>query len=129
MLSSMRRAKRIVGGLRHVLPVLLWALGGHLARYRTLLPSGAGRAYCGWYGPLVAARSVAALAVLVGLLLVAALGGESLRRRVVPRLLPTAARPLPGTVRAVRRALASVGFLVFQETFERTLTAGRLSAA
>jgi len=109
--------------------VLLCALGGHLALYRTLLPSGGGHAYFGWYEPLVAALSVAALAVLAVLLFVAALGGESLRRRVVPVLLPAAARPLPGTVRAVRLALASVGFLVFQETFERTLTAGRLSAA
>ena len=120
---------RVVGALRNVLPVLLCALGGHLALFRTLLPSGRGHAYFGWYEPLVAGLSVAALVVLAGLLLVAALGGESLRRRVVPMLLPATARPLPGTVRAVRLALASIGFLVCQETLERTLTEGRLSAA
>jgi hypothetical protein len=32
-------------------------------------------------------------------------------------------------VRGVRLALASIGFLVCQETFERTLSAGRLAAA
>lgn len=125
----MRRAKSAVGGLRHVLPVLLCALAGHLALYGTLLPSGGVHAYFGWYEPLVAGLSVAALAVLAGLLLVAAFGGEALRRRVVPVLLPAAARPLPGTVRAVRLGLASVGFLVCQETLERTLSADRLSAA
>jgi len=115
--------------LRHVLPVLLCALGGHLAVYRTLSPSGGGHAYFGWYEPVVAGLSVAALVVLAGLLLVAAFSGEPLRRRVVPMLLPAATRPLPGTVRAVRLALASIGFLVCQETLERTLSEGRLSAA
>lgn len=125
----MRPARSVGGGLRHLLPVLLCALGGHLALYRTLLPSGGGHAYFGWYEPVVAGLSVGALVVLAGLLLVAGLGGESLRRRVVPVLLPTAARPLPGSVRAVRLALASVGFLVCQETLERTLSEGRASAA
>ena len=125
----MRPAKSVGGGLRHLLPVLLCALGGHLALYRTLSPSGSAHAYFGWYEPLVAGLSVAALAVLGGLLLVAWLGGESLRRRVVPVLLPARSRPLPGSVRAVRLALASVGFLVCQETLERTLTEGRMAAA
>jgi hypothetical protein len=125
----MRPAKSVGCGLRHVLPVLLCALGGHLALYGTLLPSGGGHAYFGWYEPLVAGLSVGALAVLAGLLIVAAFGGEALRRRVVPVLLPAAERPLPGTVRAVRLALASVGFLLCQETLERTLSEGRLAAA
>jgi hypothetical protein len=125
----MSPAKRVVGGLRHVLPVLLCALGGHLVLYGTLTPSDRVHAYFGWYEPLVAGMSVAALAVLAALLLVASFGGAPLRRRVVPVLLPAAERPLPGTVRAVRLALASIAFLVCQETLERTLTEGRLSAA
>jgi len=116
-------------GLRHVLPVLLCALAGHLALYGALLPAGRAHAYFAWYEPLVAGLSVGALAVLAGLLAVAAFGGEALRRRVVPVLLPAAERPLPGTVRAVRLGLASVGFLVCQETLERTLSEGRLAAA
>ena len=120
---------RVGDALRNVLPVLLCALGGHLALYRTLLPSSGGHAYFTWYEPVVAGLSVAALVVLAGLLAVAAFGGEPLRRRVVPVLLPATAQPLPGTVRAVRLALASIGFLVCQETFERTLSEGRLSAA
>jgi hypothetical protein len=115
--------------LRHVLPVLLCALGGHLALYRTLSPSGGVHAYFGWYEVVVAGLSVAALVVLAGLLLVGAVGDESLRGRVVPVLLPATARPLPGTLRAVRLALASIGFLVVQETVERSLTEGRLAAA
>ena len=39
------------------------------------------------------------------------------------------ARPLPGTVRAVRLALASIAFLVVQETIERTLAVGHAAAA
>jgi len=120
---------RVGAALRNVLPVLLCALGGHLALYRTLLPSSGGHAYFTWYEPVVAGLSVAALVVLAGLLAVAAFGGQPLRRRVVPVLLPATAQPLPGTVRAVRLALASIGFLVCQETIERTLSEGRLSAA
>jgi hypothetical protein len=116
-------------GLRHVLPVLLCALAGHLALYGALVPSGSAHAYFAWYEPLVAGLSVGALAVLAGLLAVAAFGGEALRRRVVPVLLPATGRPLPGTVRAVRLALASIGFLVCQETLERTLSEGRAAAA
>src|SRR5581483_10363134 len=101
----MRPAKSLVGGLQHVLPVLLCSLGGHLVLYRTLEPTGGMHAYFGWYEPLVAGLSVASLAVLAGLLLLAAFGGEPLRRRIVPVLLPAAARPLPGTVRAARLAL------------------------
>ncbi len=125
----MRPAKSVGGGLRRVVPVLLCALGGHLALYRTLSPSGGVHAYFGWYETVVAGLSVAALAVLAGLLAVAAFGNEPLRRRVAPVLLPTTTGPLPGSVRAVRLALASIGWLVCQETIERTLSEGRVAAA
>jgi hypothetical protein len=125
----MRPAPRFVGGLRHLLPIALCALGGHLALYRTLLPSSGDHAYLSWYEPLVAGLSVLALVAFALLLLSAVLGSESLRRAVVRRLLPVAAEPVPGTVRAVRLALASIAFLVVQETVERTLTAGHASAA
>jgi hypothetical protein len=125
MLRAMRPARGFVGGLRHLLPVALCALGGHLALYRTLLPSSDGHAYFAWYESLVAGLSLAALTVFGALLLGALLGRDSLGRA----LLPATARPLPVTVRAVRLSLASVGFLVVQETLERTLSEGHTAAA
>jgi hypothetical protein len=125
----MRPARRFVGGLRHLLPIALCALGGHLALYRTLLPSSGDHAYLAWYEPLVAGLSVLAVVAFVLLLLAAVLGRESLRRSVVRRLLPAAAERVPGTVRAVRLALASIAFLVVQETVERTLSEGHAAAA
>jgi hypothetical protein len=105
----MRPARRFVGGLRHLLPVALCALGGHLALYRTLLPSTGDHAYLAWYEPLVAGLTIAVLAAFGLLLLSAVLGRDA--------------------VRAVRLALAGVAFLVVQETIERTLTEGRAAPA
>jgi hypothetical protein len=122
----MRPARRL-GGLRHLLPVALCALAGHLALYGSLAPSRGDHAYFFWYEPLVAGLSVVALTTLAGLLLVATVGSESLRQSAVS-LLP-APRSVPGTVRAVRLALASLAFLACQETLERTLGEGRLAPA
>jgi hypothetical protein len=125
MLRSVRPARTIVGGLRHVLPVALCALGGHLALYPTLLPTSDGHAYFVWYEPLVAGLSLAALVVFGVLLLAALLGRDSLGRA----LLPATDGTLPVTVRAVRLALAAIGFLVVQETLERILSEGHAAAA
>ena len=126
----MRPTWRIVVGLRRLLPVALCALGGHFALYRSLDPSTGGHAYFAWYEPLVVGLTIAALLGLATLLLAAVLGRDSLRRTVVRALLPaTAQPPLPASIRAVRLALASVAFLAAQETFERTLTEGRLAPA
>jgi hypothetical protein len=129
MLSRMRPARRIVGGLRQLLPVALCALGGHLALYSSLWPSTGGHAYFAWYEPLVLGLSIAALVAFAALRVTAVLGRDGLRRTVVRILLPATARPLPGSVRTVRLALASIAFLVTQETFERTLAEGRLAPA
>jgi hypothetical protein len=118
------RPARIGGGLRHLLPVALCALAGHLALYGSLIPSTGDHAYFVWYEPLVAGLSLASLALLAGLLAAATLGGESLRRHIVA-LLPPSSRSAPASVRAVRLALASLAFLVCQETLERTLSEGR----
>jgi len=125
----MRPALRLVSGLRQLLPVALCALGGHFALYRSLRPSTGDHAYLAWYEPLVVGLSLAALAALTVLLVTAVTGRESLRRAVVGYLLPATENPLPGTVRTVRLALAAVAFLVTQETFERTVAAGRLAPA
>jgi hypothetical protein len=123
----MSAARRLGGGLRHVLPLALIALAGHLSLYRTFAPSGGGHAYFVWYEPVVAGLSVAAIAALAVLLAAAAAGGDDLRRRLVPVLLPAAGRSTPMTVRATRLALAGVAFLVCQESLERSLSEGRLA--
>jgi hypothetical protein len=123
----MRPARRIGGGLRHLLPVALCALAGHLALYGSLMPSAGDHAYFVWYEPLVAGLSLVALATLAALLLAATIGGPW-RHRVLT-LLPAASRRVPGSVRAVRLALASIAFLACQETIERTLSEGRVAPA
>jgi len=124
----MRPAQRIGGGLRHLLPVALCALAGHLALYGSLTPSTGDHAYFVWYEPLVAGLSLAALSTLAVLVLAATAGGEAWRQRVVT-LLPAASQPVPGSVRAVRLALASLAFLACQETIERSLSEGGLAPA
>ena len=121
------RSVRGVGGLRHLLPVALIALAGHLALYGSFTPSGSGHAYFTWYEPIVAGLSVVAVATLAALLLAVWAGDERRRRRLVPILLPAARQPMPFGVRATRLALASVAFLVCQETLERSLSEGRLA--
>jgi hypothetical protein len=125
----MRLTWRIAGGLRRLLPVALCALGGHFALYHSLRPATGDHAYFSWYEPLVGGLSLAGLVGFTALLLAVVIGREGLRRPVVRALLPATARPVPGAVRAVRLALASIAFLVCQETIERTLAEGRLSPA
>jgi hypothetical protein len=120
---------RTMRPLRLLLPVALCALGGHLALYRTLLPTSGAHAYLAWYEPAVAGLSLASVVVFAVLLGAAALGRDSLRRTVVRVLVPATERPVPATTRAVRLALASVAFLVAQETFERSVSLGHLSPA
>jgi hypothetical protein len=125
----MRTTWRIAGGLRRLIPVAVCALGGHFALYRSLQPSTGNHAYFAWYEPLVVGLTLASLLAFAALLLAAVLGRDPLRRAVVRVVLPATAQPLPASVRAVRLALASVAFLAAQETFERTLTEGRLAPA
>jgi hypothetical protein len=123
----MRAARSTGGAARHLLPVALCALAGHLALYGSLVPSSGEHSYFVWYEPLVAGLSIVALGLLAALLLAAVLGRVELRQRIVRVLLPAAARPLPVNVRAVRLALAGVAFLACQETGERSLSEGRLA--
>ncbi len=129
MLRPMRPALRFVGGLRLLLPVVLCALAGHLALYRTLLPSSGEHAYLAWYEPVVAGLSLVSVVVFGVLLGAAALGRDSLRRKIVRLLVPATRQPVPASTRAVRLALASVAFLVTQETVERSISVGHLSPA
>lgn len=126
---AMGPTRRIVSGLRCLLPVALCALGGHFALYRSLDPSTGDHAYLAWYEPLVVGLTLASLLALAALLAAALLGRDSLRRAIVRALLPVTAQPLPASVRAVRLTLSSVAFLAAQETFERTIAEGRLAPA
>lgn len=124
----MRAARRIGSGPRHFLPIALCALAGHFALYGSLVPSSGRHAYFVWYEPLVAGLSIISLVVLAAMLLAGVLGRDGLRRRIVSVLLPAAARPVPGTVRTVRLALASTALLALQETVERSVSEGRIAA-
>ena len=55
--------------------------GGHLALYRTLLPSSGEHAYLAWYEPVVAGLSLVAVVVFGVLLGAAVLGRDGLRRK------------------------------------------------
>ena len=129
MLRMMRPGRRTVGGPRHLLPVAVCALGGHVALYRSLLPGGGAHAYLAWYEPLVAGLSTAALVVIGLMLLAVVLGRAELRAQVVRVLLPATAAPRNVSVRAARLTLGSVVFLAVQETVERSLAEGRLAPA
>jgi hypothetical protein len=103
---------------------MLCALATHAFVYRTLWPSDGVHGYFGWYEPAVAAASLAAVAILLGFLAVALLArhvGRPLRVRPAPQVhFAVAARSL---------ALASLSFLLTQETLERSVEAGRPALA
>ena len=119
-------AHRIAGAPRRLLPVAVCALGGHFVLYRSFRPSGGNHAYFAWYGLLVAGLTVAALAAL-GLLLLAAVVGRGPWRGFARALLSGPHGDVSVTGRALRLALASVVFLVVQESLERSLAEGRLA--
>jgi len=129
ILRRMRAPWRTARKLGQLLPVAVCALGAHVAVYRSLFPSTGTHAYLAWYEPLVAGLSVASLVTFAALLLAAVLGRSSLRRAVTRVLAPASGRTAPTPVRAARLALASIAFLVCQETLERSLTEGRFAVA
>ncbi|HEY1366612.1 MAG TPA: hypothetical protein VGF23_05840 [Gaiellaceae bacterium] len=98
----------------------LCALAAHALVYGSLWPTDGAHGYFGWYEPVVAALSIAALLALVGLLAVAA-AARRLGRPLV-RATPGPPSPLGPVVRS--RMLAALVFLFGQETLERSLQAG-----
>src|SRR5262249_26034449 len=96
----------------------------HATLYRSLLPAGHG--YFGWYEPLLAGASLAALVVMLALA-VAALRGGTRAKRFAGALLPEQRTPLATS--AVRLGLASLAFLLVQGSLERSAAVGRLSLA
>jgi hypothetical protein len=102
--------------------VALCALAAHALVYRTLWPSDGVHAYFGWYEPLVAAVSLAALAGLLGFVAVA-LVARRCGRPLRPRGWTTSADTLPATARSL--GSASLVLLLLQESVERSVEAGR----
>ena len=100
--------------------VAVVALASHAVVYRSLLPADGDHGYFGWYAPLVAGLSVAALLATLGVLLARATGiGGSW----VPRVAAMT-EPNDGVSIAVSRlAGKALAFLVVQETLERSIPA------
>jgi hypothetical protein len=90
--------------------------------YRSLFPSDGVHGYFGWYEPAVAAVSLAS-ALVVGVAAVAALLGRRSRALAGLRTTP------PTAMSGVRLAALGVGWLVVQETIERSLSAGGFQLA
>jgi hypothetical protein len=103
----------------------LCALAAHALLYGTLWPTDGAHGYFGWYEPLVAALSIAALVGLFGLLTVAA----AARRLGRPLVLRRTGPPQPFGVSVRSRMVAALVFLFAQETLERSLQAGSPAAA
>jgi hypothetical protein len=105
--------------------VALCALVAHAVVYRSLWPTDGAHAYFGWYAPLVAALSAAALLGLPALLVVAlrASDGDARLLRLARLLLPRHG----GRRETVSIAAGALAFLVVQETLERSLQTGQVS--
>jgi hypothetical protein len=108
--------------------IVLCALAAHAAVYGTFAPEASGHAYFGWYAPAVTALSTVSL-VLLPLAFAASVGAAPIRvRRAARRLLAGRAADLGGTRRrAASLAVGSFGFLVVQETLERSFSTNTFS--
>jgi hypothetical protein len=111
----------IVRRVTTALEVAVCALATHALVYRTLWPSDGVHGYFSWYEPVVAVISVASLVGLLGFVAVA------WAARLRGRSLHVAARVhSPAAVATTARSLgaSSLGFLLIQESVERSLEAG-----
>ncbi len=117
---------RASGVLRHAVAVTVCALTAHAVAYGSLVPQDGEHRYFGWYAPLVAALSGAALlGVVLALTVALVLGPTSRAASVLRSILP--ARPSDGSHVAGVLSIASAAlvFLAVQESLERSLAAGR----
>jgi hypothetical protein len=107
-------------------PAVLIALAAHTVLWGAWAPSDGEHAYFGWYAPLVTGAGAAGLAGLLALVAVAAVGRRHPRAAaLVRRILP--GRSLPLRLRAFQLACGALGWLVAQESIERSLQEGRVS--
>jgi hypothetical protein len=118
---------RASGGLRHVAAITACALVAHAVAYGSLVPQGAEHRYFGWYAPLVATLSAAALlGMLLALTIALLLGPTSRAASVVRSILPSRSEDDPPVAGHLRLASAALVFLAVQESLERSLAAGRV---
>jgi hypothetical protein len=108
-------------------PAVLIALAAHTALWGAWAPSDGAHAYFGWYAPLVTAGGAAGLLGLLLLVAVAALGRRVPRAAALVRRVLPAPRDQGLRLRAFQLAAGALGWLVAQESIERTLQEGRVS--
>lgn len=118
---------RASGALRHGAAVTVCALAAHAVAYRSLVPHDGEHRYFGWYAPLVATLSAAALlGVALGLTVALVLGPSSRAASVVRSVLPVRSHDGSRLAGVFSLASAALVFLAAQETLERSLIASRL---
>jgi hypothetical protein len=113
---------RVLSPLLRLGPVALCALTAHAVLYHSLLPDDGVHGYFGWYEPLVAFLSAASAAVIC---IAAVAAGCGRRSRALAALRGTT----PTTMSAARLAALGIGWLVAQETIERSVSAGGFDLA
>jgi len=107
---------------RWLVASMVCALVAHAAVYRSLIPDDGLHGYFGWYVPLVAVASAGSLLALI----VGGVRHEGRAARLIGSCLP--ARSTAYRCRTVASlAAGGLGFLVVQESAERSLGAGTLS--
>ena len=113
------RVARMLGAIASFLPAASCALVAHALLYGSLMPHDATHGYFGWYEPLVAALTLAAVSGSLVLLVVA------LAARLVGRPIRRVPEPVSFSERF--RTFAGFGLLVVivQESIERSVQAGR----
>ncbi len=100
--------------------VAMVALAVHAILYRSLVPSDGIHGYLGWYAPLVGVLSAIALLLAGGVALARSTG---VAVPLVSGVLPERAAAGDVSRAAGRLTAAAVGFLLLQETLERSIPA------
>ncbi len=118
---------RVGGALRHAVAIGVCALTAHAVAYGSLVPQDGVHRYFGWYAPLVATLSGAALVgVLLALTGALVLGPTSGAASVLGSVLPARSSDRSPVAGLFSLASAALVFLAVQESLERSLATDRL---
>lgn len=104
---------RFIGVPGQILAAAVCALAGHIALYRAILPVDGRHGYLSWYEPALAGLSLAAVAALVGLLVLGLLRRDF--------RLPQLGTGRPFDQSAIRLAMSGLAFLLVQESVEQSV--------